>query len=69
MRKEDGDKVGMLAVGDYFGERALLKNERRAATILCHSTQITLLVMSREKFNQISVCMIRSTFVHILSIV
>lgn len=50
VKKEDGDKVGALGEGDYFGERALLKNDPRAATIICQSTQLTLLSLSRDKF-------------------
>jgi len=35
--------------GDYFGERALLKDEPRSATIICE-TDATLLMLSREDF-------------------
>eukprot|EP01083_Nonionella_stella_P085326 236565_1 len=42
---------GALSTGDYFGERALLKNDTRAATIVADSPQITLLSLTREKFN------------------
>lgn len=38
-----------LKSGDFFGERALLKNETRAATITCH-TAVTLLSLSRHDF-------------------
>jgi len=41
-----------LKSGDFFGERALLKNETRAATITCH-TAVTLLSLSRHDFGVI----------------
>jgi len=41
-----------LKSGDFFGERALLKNETRAATITCH-TAVTLLSLSRYDFGVI----------------
>jgi len=38
--------------GDFFGERALLKEEPRTATITC-ATSVTLLELSRDDFKQI----------------
>jgi len=35
--------------GDYFGERALLKDEPRSATIICE-TDVTVLMLSRQDF-------------------
>ena len=51
--KEGNDKqVGLLNDGDYFGERALIKKDKRAATIIAHSPQLVL-SLSRSKFNQL----------------
>eukprot|EP00484_Ammonia_sp_Unknown_P012962 CAMPEP_0197072040 /NCGR_PEP_ID=MMETSP1384-20130603/209895_1 /TAXON_ID=29189 /ORGANISM="Ammonia sp." /LENGTH=782 /DNA_ID=CAMNT_0042510853 /DNA_START=136 /DNA_END=2484 /DNA_ORIENTATION=- len=40
-----------LSVGGFFGERALLTNEPRAATITCSSEKVECLTLSREDFN------------------
>jgi len=52
--KETGEKKEEfeLRSGDFFGERALLKNESRAATITCH-TAVTVLSLSRYDFGVI----------------
>lgn len=47
------ESVGKLSVGDYFGERALLTNDKRAATIVANTTQLTLLSLTRDKFNKL----------------
>jgi len=41
-----------LAAGDFFGERALVKEEPRAATITCETDAI-LMVLSRQDFREI----------------
>jgi len=40
---------GELTLGNYFGERALITNERRAATVIA-KTSVTTLTLSREDF-------------------
>jgi len=45
----DGNSVAYLKAGDYFGEKALLRNEPRAATIRA-MTRVETLVITREKF-------------------
>eukprot|EP01083_Nonionella_stella_P051968 138048_1 len=48
---KDGSNFS-LSVGGFFGERALLKNEPRAATIKCVSKEgVECLTLSREDFN------------------
>jgi len=49
---DDRKEEFYLSVGDFFGERALLKNEPRAATITC-DTNVTLMVLSRRDFRVI----------------
>ena len=39
--------------GDYFGERALIKNENRAANIIITSDEAVLLSLERETFNRL----------------
>ena len=46
---KDGEKVSELQPGAYFGERALLEEERRAATCLA-ATNVEVLVLDRESF-------------------
>ena len=53
IKQNDNKEVGLLNTGDYFGERALIKNDKRAATIICESTQLILLSLTRSKFNQL----------------
>lgn len=52
--KQSGGKKNefCLETGDFFGERALLKKEPRAATITC-KTDVTLMVLSRHDFGEI----------------
>lgn len=38
------------SAGDYFGERALLKNETRAATVVAKSTPTKCMVLDRRSF-------------------
>ena len=45
--KECGDIVGMLRMGDCFGERSLMSNEVRAATIQAVS-KVTCLVIQKQ---------------------
>jgi CRP-like cAMP-binding protein/tRNA A-37 threonylcarbamoyl transferase component Bud32 len=42
----------VLSAGDYFGERALMTGEPRAATITCMSPTCTLLTLSSEDFQR-----------------
>jgi cAMP-dependent protein kinase regulator len=39
-------------VGDYFGERALLKNEPRAANVVA-KTKVTVVLMDRHSFKRL----------------
>ena len=38
---------------DYFGERALLHDERRTATVAANSAEVDLLVVDKDVFLQI----------------
>jgi CRP-like cAMP-binding protein len=46
----DGKEVARYKDGDYFGERSLIKDEPRAATIKCH-TACTVLKLDRTAFS------------------
>uniref|UniRef100_A0A7S3IRJ4 cAMP-dependent protein kinase regulatory subunit n=1 Tax=Strombidium inclinatum TaxID=197538 RepID=A0A7S3IRJ4_9SPIT len=53
---EDGQqpqKVKEYSRGEYFGERALLTSENRAANIVVTSDECTVLSLSRETFNRL----------------
>mmetsp|Transcript_17789 Transcript_17789/g.45577 ORF Transcript_17789/g.45577 Transcript_17789/m.45577 type:complete len:1043 (-) Transcript_17789:686-3814(-) len=53
--KKEGDKekhVMDLGAGTYFGERALLNSEPRAASVIA-STQVKLLYISKEAFEEV----------------
>jgi cAMP-dependent protein kinase regulator len=41
-----------FGVGDYFGERALIKNEARAASVVAE-TDVTLLKLNRRAFKRL----------------
>ena len=45
----DGQRIGELGPGDFFGEMALLEEERRTATVTATSP-MTLIVMTRASF-------------------
>jgi len=47
---KEPSKVKDYQRGEYFGERALLMNEPRAANIVVTSDQITLISMERATF-------------------
>ena len=44
-------EVARLKEGSFFGERALVKNERRAATVTVVSSSMTCLTLDREAFS------------------
>lgn len=44
-----GERVGELGPGDFFGEMALLDEERRTATVTA-TTDMSVIVMSRSSF-------------------
>lgn len=51
-----GDKqvnVGSMSAGDYFGERALLKREPRAANVVCASATMQCAAMDRSAFERL----------------
>eukprot|EP00928_Gymnodinium_smaydae_P026768 TRINITY_DN2091_c0_g1_i1.p1 TRINITY_DN2091_c0_g1~~TRINITY_DN2091_c0_g1_i1.p1 ORF type:complete len:799 (+),score=208.52 TRINITY_DN2091_c0_g1_i1:83-2398(+) len=48
----DGGKVASLGEGDYFGENALLRGERRTATITADTT-VKVLKITREAFQRL----------------
>jgi voltage-gated potassium channel len=52
----DGERVGELGPGDFFGEMALLQEERRTATVTATSP-MTLIVMTRASFRAIDKAM------------
>lgn len=50
--EKDGKEVTRCKKGDYFGERALVKNETRAATVkTAENTEVQLLTITREAFH------------------
>jgi len=55
--KQEGDKepveVVQLKAGDFFGERALIRNEPRAATVKVISREMTCLYLDRESFSML----------------
>lgn len=48
----DGEHVGELGPGDFFGEIALVREERRNATVTA-KTPMTVIVMTRASFRAI----------------
>ena len=53
--KEGGPatEVKHYKVGDYFGERALLQNEPRAANIVAKSEELVVVSMDRHSFKRL----------------
>ena len=49
----DGERVAELGAGDFFGEMALLDEERRVATVTATSA-MSLIVMSRGSFRALT---------------
>jgi CRP-like cAMP-binding protein len=49
----DGDRIGELAAGDFFGEMALLDEDRRTATVTTATTPKTLIVMTQTSFRAV----------------
>ena len=47
----DGDEVGTIGSGGFFGEMALIDGGERVATVTA-TTRLRLLVLSREDFNE-----------------
>jgi CRP-like cAMP-binding protein len=48
--EKDGKEVGLLKSGEYFGEKALLSEDTRAATCVAKSAQVKLLSIARSAF-------------------
>jgi CRP-like cAMP-binding protein len=48
----DGERLGELGPGDFFGEMALLDEDRRTATVTA-TTPMTLIVMTRASFRAV----------------
>jgi len=46
------EQSGDLVMGDYFGERALIKEEKRAATIIA-KTSVNMLTLSKDDFTEL----------------
>lgn len=51
-KKTGESESGDLSLGSYFGERGLITNERRAATVIA-KTSVTTLTLSREDFKDL----------------
>ena len=45
--------VKNYGVGDYFGERALLKNEPRAANVIANSDETVVVSLDRHSFKRL----------------
>eukprot|EP00127_Corallochytrium_limacisporum_P000566 Clim_evm5s19 gene=Clim_evmTU5s19 len=45
--------IAQLSNGDYFGERALIKDDTRAATVIATGGPVTCLSITREDFNNL----------------
>jgi CRP/FNR family cyclic AMP-dependent transcriptional regulator len=54
----DGERLGELGPGDFFGEMALLDEDRRTATVTA-TTPMTLIVMTRASFRAVEAGMPR----------
>jgi CRP/FNR family transcriptional regulator, cyclic AMP receptor protein len=52
----DGERLGELGPGDFFGEMALLDEDRRTATVTA-TTPMTLIVMTRASFRAVEAAM------------
>jgi CRP-like cAMP-binding protein len=52
----DGEHINDLGPGDFFGEIALLEEERRNATVTA-TTPMTLIVMTRSSFRRLDSAM------------
>jgi CRP-like cAMP-binding protein len=52
----DGERINELGPGDFFGEMALLEDERRNATVTA-TTPMELIVMTRSSFRSIDKAM------------
>ena len=46
-------ETAILSKGMYFGERALLTKEKRAASIIAHSNQLIVLSLTKHKFERL----------------
>lgn len=47
---KDGDEMGVIEAGGYFGELALLTDEARAASIIVNSPDATVLAIDKKTF-------------------
>lgn len=45
-------EVMKYSQGDYFGERALLKNEPRAASVIAKTSPTKVMTLDRKSFNR-----------------
>jgi CRP-like cAMP-binding protein len=52
----DGERLGELGPGDFFGEMALLDEDRRTATVTA-TTPMTVIVMTRASFRAVESAM------------
>jgi CRP-like cAMP-binding protein len=52
----DGERINVLGPGDFFGEMALLEEDRRNATVTA-TTPMAVIVMTRASFRSIDMAM------------
>lgn len=51
--QSDEEDIRILQRGDYFGEQALLKEDKRTANVIAMSPGVECLTLDRESFSQL----------------